>query len=75
MKLLRMQRRKRTKRLKKTVDEEYEKAADKYDLDNPDYEAVPIKIYENFYKDSGEDRDLDGEKDGNIRVFIRIEQM
>ncbi len=52
-----------------TVEEEYEKAADKYDLDNPDYEAVPIKIYENFYKDSGEDRDLDGEKDGNIRVY------
>ena len=57
------------KEVEKTVDEEYEKAADKYDLDNPDYEAVPITIYENFYKDTGEDRDGDGEKDGNIRIF------
>ena len=57
------------KEVEETVDEEYEKAADKYDLDNPDYESVPITIYENFYKDTGEDRDGDGEKDGNIRVF------
>ena len=55
--------------VRKTVDEEYEKAADKYDLDNPDYKAVPIKIYENFYKDTTEDRDRDGKKEGNIRVY------
>lgn len=57
------------KEVEKTVDEEYEKVSKKYDLDNPDYKAVPVKIYENFYKDAGEDRNLDGEKDGNIRVF------
>ena len=53
-----------------TVDEEYEKAAEKYDLDDPDYSPVAIKVYENFYKDAGEDRDLDGEKDGNVRVYM-----
>ncbi|MCR5103458.1 MAG: FtsX-like permease family protein [Eubacterium sp.] len=56
--------------VEKTVDEEYEKASKKYDLDNPDYRAVPVKVYENFYKDAGEDRNLDGEKDGNIRVYM-----
>ena len=57
------------KEVEKEVDEEYDKAADKYDLENPDYKAVPIKIYENFYKDVEEDRDGDGEKDGTVRVF------
>ncbi len=56
--------------VRKTVDEEYEKAAEKYDLDNPDYEAVPITIFENFYKDTTEDRNGDGEKEANIRVFM-----
>ena len=53
----------------KEVDKNYDKIADTYDLDNPDYKSVPIKIYENFYKDAVEDRNLDGEKDGNIRVY------
>ena len=57
------------KEVEKTVNEEYDKAAEKYDLENPDYKPVKIKIYENFYKDTQEDRDGDGEKEGNIRVF------
>ena len=61
------------KEVDKEVDKEYEKAAEKYDLDNPDYEPVPIKIYENFYKDVAEvsskaDSDTDKRK-GKIRVF------
>lgn len=51
------------------VDEEYDKAADKYNLDDPDYKARKITIYENFYRDAVEDHDLDGEKDGNIRIY------
>lgn len=39
------------KEVDKEVNKEYDKAAEKYDLNNPDYEPVPIKIYENFYKD------------------------
>ena len=55
--------------VEKEVDEEYKKAVDKYDLENPDYKAVPIKVYENFYKDASEDRDLDGSEDATIRVY------
>ena len=35
----------------KEVNKEYDKVAEKFDLNDPDYEKVPIKIYENFYKD------------------------
>ena len=31
--------------------------------------AVPVKLYENFYKDVEEDHDLDGKKDGKVRVY------
>ncbi|MCR5213528.1 MAG: FtsX-like permease family protein [Eubacterium sp.] len=57
------------KEVEKTINEEYDKAVDKYNLNNPDYEAVPIKIYENFYMDTIEDNDLDGKKDGKIRIY------
>ena len=57
------------KEVEKEVDKEYEKASEKYNLDDPDYKAVKVKIYENFYKDAVEDNDCDGKKDGNIRVY------
>ncbi|MBR6401915.1 MAG: ABC transporter permease [Eubacterium sp.] len=50
----------------KKVNEEYDKAAEKYDLDNPDYKAVQIKVYENFYKDVTETRN---NGTGKIRIF------
>ena len=54
------------KEVRKTVDEEYSKAADKYDLDNPDYKPVKIRIYENFYKDAPE---KSRGHEGKIRVY------
>ena len=57
------------KEVEKTVDEEYGKVADKYDLDNPDYKPVSVTIFENFYKDAVEDNNLDGKKDGKVRVY------
>ena len=33
------------------------------------FKVTPVKIYENFYKDVIEDNDLDGEKDGKVRIF------
>ena len=57
------------KEVDKAVDEAYEKAVDRYDLENPDYKSRTVEIFENFYKDSTEDRNFDGEKEGNIRVF------
>lgn len=60
--------------VEKTVNEEYDKAADKYDLNDPDYKAVPIKIYENFYKDTTEVQIKDGKEkktdNRKIRVFM-----
>jgi len=53
---------------KEALDEEFEEETAKYNL-NPDAEAIPVTIYENFYKDLAEDNDLDGEQDGTIRVF------
>ncbi|MBO4863123.1 MAG: ABC transporter permease [Eubacterium sp.] len=55
------------KEVDKEVEKEYKKAAEKYDLDNPDYKAVPIKIYENFYKDTTEES---SKNSGKIRVFM-----
>ena len=42
------------KKVEKEVNKEYDKAAEKYDLNNPDYKPVPVKVYENFYKDVAE---------------------
>ena len=56
------------KEVDKEVNKEYDKAADKYDLENPDYEAVPIKIYKNYYKDTSEVRGT-GKNSGKIRIF------
>ena len=57
------------KEVDKEVNKEYDKAAEKYDLENPDYKSVPIKIYENFYKDVEEISGPDGEHTGKVRVF------
>ena len=57
------------KEVEKEVNKEYDKAVEKYDLEDPDFKPVKIKLYENFYKDAVEDNDLDGEKDGNIRIY------
>lgn len=59
--------------VEKTVNEEYDKAAEKYDLENPDYRAVPVKIYENFYKDTTEESTngkTSKNSSGKIRVFM-----
>lgn len=47
---------------------ELSKQADDDFIDTVEQEEK-IRIYENYYKDAGEDRDFDGEKEGNIRVF------
>ena len=63
------------KEVEDKVNEEYDKVKDKYDLENPDYKAVRVKLYENFYKDAVEERTnikagTDGSKSGKIRVFV-----
>lgn len=46
------------------IDEKYQKAEDKYELNDPDFAAVPVNISENFYRNEEEDHDGDGTSDG-----------
>ena len=40
-----------------------------------DLEYVPIKLYENFYRNEEEDNDNDGVSDGTIRVYVKTEEI
>ncbi|MCR5768283.1 MAG: permease [Lachnospiraceae bacterium] len=51
------------------VDEEWDKVADRYDLNDSDFAPAVVKIFENFYRNEDEDHDRDGKIDANIRVF------
>ena len=46
-----------------------------YELNNPDFEEVPVKVYENFYRNEEEDNDNDGKVDGTIRVYAKTEEV
>ena len=37
--------------------------------------AVPVTVYENFYRNEDEDHDNDGKSDGTIRVYERTEEI
>lgn len=50
--------------------EDYENAVGDYDLDDPYFRPVPVRLFENFRKDTDEDIDGDGTRDSGIRVFI-----
>ena len=54
----------------KTVDEEWEKISDRYNLDDEDFAPVPVTVYEHFYREEDEDCDLDGNTDANIRIYM-----
>ena len=43
--------------------------------DSLDLEYVPIKLYENFYRNEEEDSDNDGISDGTIRVYAKTEEI
>ena len=53
------------------IDEKYADAEEKYDLNDPDFQAVPVTLYENFYRNEDEDHDNDGTSDGTIRVYTQ----
>lgn len=57
------------------IDEEYADAEEKYELNDSDFQAVPVKIYENFYRNAEEDKDGDGTVDGTIRVYAKTEDV
>lgn len=57
------------------IDEEYADAEEKYELNDPAFEAVPVKIYENFYRNEEEDNNNDGAADGTVRVYAKTEEV
>ena len=57
------------------IDEKYQKAEDKYELNDPDFAAVPVNISENFYRNEEEDHDGDGTSDGTVRVYQKTDDI
>ena len=55
--------------VEKAVDEEWDKIADRYELNDPGFTPVPVTIYEHFYREEDEDADNDGIADANVRIF------
>ncbi len=57
------------KEILEEIDEEYEETEETYGLNDPDYQPVPVTLYETFYRNCDEDHDGDGLADGTIRVY------
>lgn len=51
------------------IDGEYADAEEKYQLNDPDFQPVPVAVYENFYRN--EENAHDGVSDGTVRVFAK----
>ncbi|MBE6015641.1 MAG: FtsX-like permease family protein [Lachnospiraceae bacterium] len=51
------------------VDKKWNEVSERYNLDDPKYFDVPVKIYENFYREEDEDVTGDGKKDATVRIF------
>ena len=57
------------------VDEEWDRTAEKYELNDDNFEAVPVTVYENFFRDADEDIDNDDDTDATIRVFRSTDEI
>ncbi len=53
----------------KKVDEQWDEVADRYDLNDEDFTAAPVTIYEHFYRELTEDFDSDGNEDATVRIY------
>lgn len=62
-------------KIQEEVEEEYAKAEEKYELNDPDFKAVGVEVYENFYRNEEEDYNKDGVADGTIRVYAKTEDV
>lgn len=50
------------------VDEKWDEISEEYELDSA-FDAVPVTVFENFYRNEPEDAEGDGAEDATIRVF------
>lgn len=57
------------------IEEKYAQAEEKYELDDPDFKAAAVRVYENFYTNQEEDNDNDGTADGTVRVYVQTEEV
>ena len=55
------------------IDEKYADAEERYELNVPDFQAVPVSVYENFFRNEDEDNDNDGAVDGTVRVYAQTD--
>ena len=62
-------------KIQEEIDERYEEAKEKYELEDPGFKAVPVRLYENFYRNEEEDNDNDGISDGTVRVYARTDEV
>ena len=53
----------------KAVDEKWDETVKRYELEEEGFTAVPMTIYEHFYREAAEDYDNDGTKDATVRIF------
>ncbi len=59
----------------KKTDLPYAGAAETNESDDSDFEAVPVRVYENFYRNEAEDSDNDGTQEGTVRVFKKTQDV
>ena len=57
------------------IDEKYADAEEKYKLNDADFRPVPVRLYENFYRDEEEDHNNDGVTDGSVRVYVKTDDV
>lgn len=57
------------------VDEKYTDAEEKYELNDSDFQPVPLTVYENFYRNEDEDNNNDGTVDGTVRVYAKTDDI
>ena len=57
------------------IDDEYAEAEKNYELNDPDFKAEKVHVYENFFRNESEDHDNDGRSDGTIRVYTKTDDV
>lgn len=62
------------KKVQDEINDKYNEAIDKYELDDPDFKVNAVTVYENFFKNASESRD-DQSSIGNIRVYKQTDDI
>lgn len=57
------------------VEKEYADAKERYGFDDPEFQDVPVELYENFFRNEEEDNNNDGKADGTVRVYAKTQDI